>query len=151
MYTGMALSQDLSKLRVIDLIVRDPVTIDSEASIVDVANKMIKEKVGSIIVTVDGIPKGIITEGDIVKKVVAKNLKPSEVKARDIMSTPLQFVLYDATLEEAVRIMDENNISHLAVFKNDKLIGVITSSDILHIAPSLIEYLKVRPRGGKII
>ena len=66
------------------------------------------------------------------------------LKAKDIMSTPLQFIFYDSTLEEAVRIMDKYNISHLAVFKGDKLVGVITSNDILHIAPSLIEYLKVK-------
>jgi len=105
---------------------------------------MIEEGVGSVIVMVKGIPKGIITEGDIVKKVVAKGLMPFDVKAKDIMSSPLQFVMYDSSLEEAVKIMDKYDISHLAVFKGDKLIGVVTSSDILHIAPSLIEYLKVK-------
>ena len=138
------MSEDLSKLRVVDLITKDPVTIDSEASVVEVANKMIEEGVGSVIVMVKGIPKGIITEGDIVKKVVAKGLMPFDVKAKDIMSSPLQFVMYDSSLEEAVKIMDKYDISHLAVFKGDKLIGVVTSSDILHIAPSLIEYLKVK-------
>ncbi len=145
------MSETASKLRVIDLIVKDPVTLPADATVDAVARKMIEEGVGSVIITEDDVPKGIITKGDIVRKVVAKNLKPSEVKARDIMSSPLQFVFYDTSLEDAMKIMDENNISHLAVFKNDKLIGVITSSDIMHVAPSLIEYLEVRPKGGRLI
>jgi len=130
---------------------KDPVTVDVETTIDDVAKKMSEESVGSVIVLEEDVAKGIITKGDIVRRVVAKNIRPSEVKAKDVMSSPLMYVTHDRSLEDALKVMDENNISHLAVFKGSKLIGVITATDIIHLAPPLIEHLKINARGGRHI
>ncbi|HDD42438.1 MAG TPA: CBS domain-containing protein, partial [Nitrososphaeria archaeon] len=74
----------------------------------EIARKMMKYKVGAIIVTSEnGSPLGIITKTDLVEKVIAKNIKPSEVKARDIMSTPLQTIEPEAKIEDALRKMSK--------------------------------------------
>ena len=143
------MSEEFSRLRVIDIITRDPVTVPHDMAVDEVAKKMTENGVGCVIVLKDGDAVGIITKGDIVRRVVAKNLRPSEVKAEDIMSSPLQFVFYDTTLEDALKIMDDNDISHLAVFKGNRLMGVVTATDIIHLTSPLIEHLKITSRGGK--
>jgi len=140
----------VSNLRAIDIITREPVTVDAEVPISEVANIMARENVGSIIVMENGQPKGIITKGDIVRKVVATNKLPSKVLAKEVMSKPLHSISYDTTLEDAIKYMENHNCSHLAVFKGSKLVGVITFNDILHIAPFLIEYLEVSGAQRKI-
>ena len=143
------MSEEFSRLRVIDIISRDPVTVSHNATVDEIAKKMSENEVGCVIVMKDGNAVGIITKGDIIRRVVAKNIHPSEAKAEDIMSSPLQFVFYDTTLEDALKIMDENNISHLAVFKGNRLMGVVSATDIIHLTSPLIERLKIISRGGK--
>ena len=82
----------------------------------DAAKKMMKFGVGAIIVTGQrGEPVGIVTKTDLVNKVIAKNLKPNEVKLKDIMSSPLQTIDPDAKIEEALRKMNKLKVNRLAV------------------------------------
>ena len=80
---------------------------------------------------------GIITERDIVKRVVAKNLKPDTVKAKEIMTTPLVTIEPEATISDAARRMTRLDIRRLGVIYKGNLVGIISSKDILGVMPEL--------------
>lgn len=116
---------------------------DEDESATEIANKMVKYKVGAVIVTSNnGSPIGIITKTDLVEKVIARNAKPSEVKARDIMSTPLHTIEPDARIEDAVRKMSKLGVSRLAVVYKNKLAGIVSLKDILQVTPEILEIVK---------
>jgi len=109
----------------------------------EVARKMVKYKVGAVIVTSrNGSPLGIITKTDLVEKVIAKNAKPSEVRAKDIMSTPLHTIEPEAKIEDAVRKMSKLGISRLAVVYKNRLSGLVSVKDILQVTPEILEIVK---------
>ncbi len=109
----------------------------------EVAKKMMKYRVGAVIVTSkSGEPLGIITKTDLVEKVIALDLKPSEVKAGDIMSKPLQTIDPEAKIEEALRKMSKLGISRLAVVYKNRLTGLISDKDILQVTPEILEIVK---------
>ena len=105
---------------------------DTGKSAQDIAQMMVKEKVGSvIIIDKKGIPIGIVTERDIVTRVCLKDVAASRIKLEEIMSTPLISVMsYDA-IDTASRIMIKNNIKHLAVLEGDnRIVGLLSVTDI---------------------
>lgn len=118
------------------------VTVDKKAPVNTVAKMMAEKKIGSIIIVEDIKPIGIVTERDIVFGVVAKDKRPSDIKAKDIMSAPLKYVSSDMTLKQASRIMAKYNIRRLPVIENGKLVGIITNKDILAISPEMLEILE---------
>ena len=117
------------------------VTMPPDASVREVAHSMNEMDIGSIIVSDKGRPLGIITESDIVRRVVSEDKDPKNTKAKDIMSSPLVHVTPDTALTEAMRIMARGNIRRVAVLKNNSLAGIITSRDILRWSPELIDVL----------
>lgn len=74
---------------------------------------------------------GILTERDIVQKVVAKGLDPDKTQVKDIMSRDVITVDKQKSIEDAVRIMDQKKIKKLPVIDNGKLIGIVTMTDLL--------------------
>jgi len=116
----------------------NPISVKTKTNVKEVAELMRKHKIGNCIV-IDEKPIGIITESDIVKKVVAKDLKASKIPVENIMSTPLLIAEPYISIEEAVKIMGKCNIRRLPVLENGKLIGIITQKDISRISPILHE------------
>ncbi len=139
---------NLFDIKVSDIMRRDVVTCNIEDSLDIVSKKMSEKNIGSIIVMENNKPIGIITERDICYKAVAQNLKPSDVKAGDIMSSPLISIKPLDSIYEAIRIMKEKNIRRLPVIENDELKGIITERDILTLIPEMLtilhEYFKMR-------
>ncbi|RLG02539.1 MAG: CBS domain-containing protein [Thaumarchaeota archaeon] len=131
-----------------ELLVRDvmssPVIESKENETAEeLAQKMIRYKVGAIIVTdKNGSPLGIVTKTDLVEKVIAKNLRPNDVKAKDIMTTPLETIGPEAKIEDALRKMSKLKISRLAVVYKNKLMGLISVKDILQVTPEILEIVK---------
>jgi len=117
-------------------------TVKETEKVSEAAKKMDRHEIGGIIV-VDkkGKPVGIITERDIVKRVVAKNLLPSKVKAASIMSKPLATIGPNKDISEAAKTMRRLKIRRLGVMEETKLVGVITSKDIVDITPALIDVI----------
>jgi len=116
----------------------NPITVKTKTSVKEAAELMKKKGIGNCIV-VDDSPIGIITESDILKKVVAKDLKASEVMVEKIMSTPIIVIDPYAYLEAATKTMGKCNIRRLPVIENGELIGIITQKDISRISPTLHE------------
>ena len=123
------------------------VTIGEDRDVAEVAKMMADNNVGSIIVTKDGEqPVGIVTERDIVVRVVAKGVVPSDLRARDVMSSPLRTVEPEMSLTDAMTLMSRLNIRRLGIAYKGKLVGVISNRDILRIVPTIIEIVKERSR-----
>jgi len=121
------------------------VTIKEDASANQVAELMNKNGLGGIIVTSgEGNPLGIITERDLVERVLAKNVKPDSIKAKEVMTSPLITIEPDETIKEAARRMSRLNIRRLGVVYRGQLIGVLSSKDVLAVVPELIETIQER-------
>jgi len=123
------------------------VTTAEEVPSNKIANLMNENKLGCVIVTnKDGKALGIITERDLVIRVLAKNLQPATVKAKEIMTAPLATIEPDATINDAARRMSRLDIRRLGVIYRGDLIGLISSRDILGVMPELIEIIQERTR-----
>ncbi|MEM2909941.1 MAG: CBS domain-containing protein [Nitrososphaerota archaeon] len=138
------------ELRVKDIMSSPVIDADVEESAEEVANKMIRYNIGSIVVTEKGFPVGMITKRDLVYKVVAKNLKPSEVKARDIMSSPIHVANPDDLIDNALRNMNKLKIDHLVVVHRNKLVGIISTTDILQVTPEILDIVREKMRMGNV-
>jgi CBS domain-containing protein len=106
------------------------VTIDSDTSALEIANRMLEKQVSAVVVVDSGKPVGILTERDLTRQVIAKDCPPSKTPATAIMSTPLVSVDQDSPIERAAEAMTKNGIRHLAVEDRGKIIGMITTTDL---------------------
>ncbi|MHC1566157.1 MAG: CBS domain-containing protein [Candidatus Syntropharchaeia archaeon] len=128
-----------------------PIITEDEGITVDVAAKLMKEmEIGSLVVTREDIPVGIITERDIATKVISEDKNPGEIKLGEIMSAPLITIEYDRAIEEAAEIMAEEGIRRLPVIEKGIIVGIVSVRDILSRKPELVEkiYPKVKAKAS---
>jgi len=142
METDTSILEIQNEMLVREIMSKDLFDIDVTASVLAVARKMVESDTGSIIVTEDGDIIGIITEHDIITKTVAKNVLPSEMTAKDIMSSPIIATKSSTNIIEAAEMMVKSNIRRLAVMEGDVIEGMITDRDIIAIAPGLTTILE---------
>ncbi len=136
-----------TKMLVKDIMSSPVVTLDENEASNKAAMVMDKNDLGSVVVTNSaGNSIGIITERDLVIRVLAKNLKPDTAKAKEIMTTPLVTIEPDTTITEAARRMNRLDIRRLGVTYKGNLVGIISSKDILGVMPELIEIIQERSR-----
>jgi CBS domain-containing protein len=136
-----------TRMLVKDVMSSPVLTTDEEAPSNKVARLMDENKVGAVVVTSkEGKPLGIITERDLVIRVLSKNLKPDVAKAKEIMTSPLVTIEPEATISEAAKKMNSIDIRRLGVLYKDNLVGLISSKDILNVMPELIEIIQERNR-----
>lgn len=129
-----------SRMLVKDIMSSPVITVDENAPANQVAELMDKHGLGCIIViSKDEKPLGIITERDLVKRVLAKNIKPDSFKAKEVMTSPLITVEPDEKISDAARRMSRLNIRRLGVMYKGQLVGVLSSKDVLAVMPELIE------------
>jgi CBS domain-containing protein len=136
-----------TRMIVKDVMSSPVVTLDEDATSNRVAHIMDENELGCVIVTNKaGNPVGILTERDLVIRVLAKNLKPDAINAKDIMTSPLVTIEPDATVSEAARRMSRLNIRRLGVTYKGNLVGLVSSKDILAVMPELIEMIQEKSR-----
>jgi len=116
-----------------DMMKTNVISIDSTNSLQEAAIKMEKAKVGSVIVTKNNDPVGIVTERDFVTRVASRG-KPSTLPVSEVMSSPLITINQDETVWEAAEIMKTKNIHKLPVLDGKKVIGIITNTDLVSLA-----------------
>ncbi|MEM2943430.1 MAG: CBS domain-containing protein [Methanomassiliicoccales archaeon] len=133
-----------------EIMTKSPVIGNPEMTVQEAAKVMRNEKVGSLVIVQDGEAIGIVTERDIVNKVVAENKVPSKIKVKEIMSSPLISIGPKESVASAAKKMSTLKVRRLPVVKNGKLIGIVTENDILKLSPSLIEITRewARIRSG---
>jgi CBS domain-containing protein len=138
------------KLLVKDVMTSPVISIDENGPIHEVAKLMYKSDVGCVIVTSkEGKPIGIITEKDLVRRVLAQNTQFSKIKAKHVMTSPLINIDPEETLTEAARKMRQINVRRLGVLYKGNLVGFISSKDILSVTPELIEIIQERAKIEK--
>ncbi|MCS7123521.1 MAG: CBS domain-containing protein [Candidatus Aenigmarchaeota archaeon] len=132
------------KLPVKKVMRKKVVTAKTDESAMHVAIKMAEKRVGSVIIEENGNPVGIITERDLTKKIVASGKNPKEIKAKEIMSSPLVFVAPNDDSSIAVEKMKKHKIKRLPVIENGKVVGIVTTTDLAITIPEYVEILKER-------
>ncbi len=122
-----------------EVMTRSPVVGDPGMTSLEAANLMRERGVGSLVIIEDGEPVGILTEKDLVEKVVAEDKRPSEVRVERIMSTPLMTISPEDSVISTAEKMAKLRMRRLPVVSGGKLMGILTENDILRISPSLME------------
>ena len=136
-----------TRMLVKDVMSSPVVTTDEEAPSNKIAKLLEQNKFGCVIVAnKEGKPLGIITERDLVTRVLTKNLKPEKVMAKDVMTAPLATIEPEATISDAARRMSRLDVRRLGVIYRGDLVGLISSKDILGVMPELIEIIQERSR-----
>jgi CBS domain-containing protein len=125
-----------------DVMAREVVTLDEDVSAKKAAEIMAQEGVSAIIVTSEGKAKGILTERDILKRIVAEDKDSRKTKVKEIMSSPLVTIEPSTDLEKAAHLMFEKKIKHLPVIHENRLIGLISLQDICKLQPEILRILR---------
>ena len=124
-----------------ELMRSDVKTARPDSSVREVVAKMNRFDIGSIVIVQERRPIGIITERDILRKVVEHCLDPSICKAKEIMTTPIITGEEDLSVEEAARLMATRKIKRIPIVRNKELVGIITATDLIQNNPMLVELL----------
>lgn len=123
-----------------DIMSNKVITMESSESASDIAKIMEKNKISSIIITKDQKPIGMITERDLVSKIISQNKKPSEVKIADIISSPLVVVSPLTPVDEVAEKMIDRKIRRVVVVDMDQPSGIITVTDFVkHLHKMLVD------------
>jgi len=139
---GEEQGEDLPPLKIRDVMVREVITVDENSSVKEAVDIMNEFQIGSLIVLEKGKAKGIVTERDFLRRLIAEAKDVMNTKVKEIMTTPLVVVEPGTDLEEAVKLMYENRIKKLAVVDANKLVGIVTLTDIARFQPQMIRMLK---------
>ena len=134
--------QDLLPLKVRDVMVREVITVDEDSTVKEAVDIMNEFQIGSLIVLERGKAMGIVTERDFLKRVIAEGKDVMTTKVKEIMTIPLVVVEPSTDLEEAVKLMFQSKIKKLAVVDANKLVGIVTLTDIARFQPQMIRMLK---------
>jgi signal-transduction protein with cAMP-binding, CBS, and nucleotidyltransferase domain len=110
---------------------RPVITADADLDILSAAKKMGSANVGSLIIVCGDKPTGILTERDLVKKVIAEGVDPRILKVGEIMSSPVNSIEPDASLRDAAALMLRTGVKRLPVIFKGKLVGIITDTDLV--------------------
>lgn len=118
-------------LEVKDVMVKNVITVEAEATVIEVAKLMNKHEIGCLVVMKKGEPVGIITERDMLKRVLLKSKDPRKTKVGKMMSKPLVVGEPQTNIRDAVRLMVEGKIKRLPIVEDGHLLGLVTFTDIV--------------------
>jgi len=135
-------NKGLQSLKVKDVMTREVVSVDESASIKEAVDIMNELQIGSLIVLEKGRAKGIVTERDFLRRGIGEAKDVMNTKVKEIMTTPLVVVTPNTDLEEAVKLMFQKKIKKLAVVDANKLVGIVTLTDIARTGPQIMEILR---------
>jgi len=145
-------------LKVKDVMVTDLVTVKADISVKKAVKVMNDFEIGCLIVVEDGEAVGIITERDILKRIVVEGRDPEKTLVGEVMSRPLIVTSPETRLEEAIESMFKHKIKKLPVVEGGKLVGLVTFTDIARIQPvmekilrKLMEKYEVPRRISKVV
>ena len=113
-----------------DIMEKDVITIENDKAAQDAAKIIAEKDISFLVIMNDGKPEGILSESDFVRKIAAEDKKASEIKITEVMSYKFRSVAPTTTIEDAIQKMLNNNIRRLIILDNEKLVGVITQTDL---------------------
>ena len=106
------------------------VLVDGDKSCMDALREMLRNKVWSVVIAKEGLPVGVLTERDILRRVIAKNLDVEKVKVEEVMSSPLITIGPEEPIGKAMETMALNDIRRVFVVKEGKIIGRVTQTGV---------------------
>ncbi|MGA2783860.1 MAG: CBS domain-containing protein [Candidatus Bathyarchaeia archaeon] len=112
-------------------IMRTIVSVDSKSKVKEAARMMVEKGIGSLIANRDGLPFGIITERDLMEKIVAEGVDPAKITVGEVMTAPLTTIDATATIVDAARRMIEKQVKRLVVTDREKIIGIVSQTDLV--------------------
>ena len=129
-------------LKVEDVMVKEVVTISADKTVKDAADMMNRYEIGCLLVVKRGKAVGILTERDLLKRVISEARDAGTTKVKDIMSKPLIVAEANTELEDAAKLMFKMKIKKLPIIKQGKLSGLVTLTDLARFQPQMIRILK---------
>ena len=113
-----------------DLMTSNPATLDPSSTVADAARVMASEDVGPVPIVEGDRVAGIVTDRDLVVRVIAEGRDPNSTSIGEIASSDLVTIQPDTDLEEALRLMAENQVRRLLVTEGDRLVGIVAQADV---------------------
>lgn len=129
-------------LKVEDVMIKDVVTVDVGATVKEAVKIMNKHEIGCLVVIKRNKLAGILTERDILTRVLAESRNPEKTKVSEIMTIPVIATSPATELEEAAKLMFKKNVKKLPVVSEGKLVGLVTLTDLARFQPHIIRLLK---------
>jgi CBS domain-containing protein len=127
-----------TRVLVRDIMNSPVVSASPNDTIHDIAKKMKEGNIGSIVIMEKDKPVGIVTDWDIVSNAIVNDTKPSQIKAKDVMQE-IYTIESEESITEAARMLRKHNIKRLGVVYKNRLVGIISSSDVIAVTPDLVE------------
>ena len=113
-----------------DIMQKNVITIEHDKTAHDAACLISEKDISFLVIMKDDVPIGVLTESDFVKRLSARDKKASEVTISEIMSNKFRWVNPETEIEDAIQKMLNNNIRRLLILDDDKLVGVLTQTDL---------------------
>jgi CBS domain-containing protein len=127
-----------TRVLVRDIMNSPVISASPDDNLYEIAKKMRDANIGSIIIMENEKPVGIVTDWDIVSKAMINDIKPSQIKANEVMKD-LYTIESEESITEAARQLRKHNIKRLGVVYKNRLVGIISSSDVIAVTPDLVE------------
>ena len=134
-------------IRMRDVMVKQVITTRKDSTVEEAVKLMNEREIGCLIVTENDRPIGILTERDLLKRILVKSKDLKGMKVQDVMSMPLISVEPNVQIGDASRLMFQKNIKKMPIVKKGELVGLVTLTDILRIQPQLIKMYKIFSTG----
>jgi len=134
-----------------DIMVKDVITVNPNATVKDATKLMNKHNIGCLIVVGKGKVVGIVTERDILRKIVEASKNPEKTKVSEIMSTKLLVAAPNMDVVDAAKMMLQRKIKKLPIVTNKKLVGLVSLTDIartVRIQPEMMNVIKDLTKSG---
>ena len=134
-----------------DIMVKNVITVNPNATVKDATKLMNKHNIGCLIVVGKGKVVGIVTERDILRKIVETSKNPEKTKISEIMSTKLLVAAPNMDVVDAAKIMLQRKIKKLPIVTNKKLVGLVSLTDIartVRIEPEIMNVIKDMVKSG---
>jgi len=125
-----------------DVMKKETVKIDVNATIKDACNLYKDKKIGCLFVIENETIVGIVTERDIIERTICLDINPNTTKVGEIMSSDLKTVDINDNLNHAISILKDNNIKKLAVTEKNELVGIVTVTDIAYTRPDIRRFIQ---------
>ncbi len=140
------------RLKVSEIMNRNLITVTPQDTVYKAAKLMSEYNIGSVVVMEGGELKGIVTERDLISRYIAKEdgRKPDEVKIEEVMTKEPIVIRDNADIDEAARIMVDHNVRRLIVINSNRdVVGIVSSRDVLKVAPHIWFILSEKLRLAK--
>jgi len=134
-----------------DIMAKKVISIEHDETVLGACNKYKEYRVGSLVVVNAGVIVGIITERDIIERVVVKQKNPKKTKVEDIMSKNIITIHASAKIEQAAELMRKHKIKKLPVILNNEFVGIITVTDLANIMPNVTKALADESKPFKFV